>query len=180
MSSGVSSSYFLFPHENIADVISLEKTGIPRALEALEANDWANASLDDLGSDFEDIGAEIEAEQKRQKAGEGGEDSGTAPLDPEDLDFGYDPKDFEGLKRAIWNAGNEDVEDSADGEPSTAVAKGGKQTEEMEESLDDEDIQKIERMMVTLQAVRETNAGLPEEQRKRAAAKAVAEVMKEL
>ncbi|KAI1146170.1 hypothetical protein F4825DRAFT_441472 [Nemania diffusa] len=157
-----------------------EKTGIPRALEALEANDWANASLDDLGSDFEDIGAEIEAEQKRQKAGEGGEDSGTAPLDPEDLDFGYDPKDFEGLKRAIWNAGNEDVEDSADGEPSTAVAKGGKQTEEMEESLDDEDIQKIERMMVTLQAVRETNAGLPEEQRKRAAAKAVAEVMKEL
>ncbi|KAI1127048.1 hypothetical protein F5Y10DRAFT_243550 [Nemania abortiva] len=159
-----------------------EKMGIPRALEALEANDWANASLDDLGSDFEDIGAEIEAEgRERQNAAKAGEDPGATHLDPEDLDFGYDPKDFEGLKRAIWNVGNEDGEDFLNGEPSAAATKSEKRAEgETEESLDDADIQKIERMMVKLQAVRESNAGLPEEQRKRAAAKAVAEVMKEL
>ncbi|KAI0115642.1 hypothetical protein GGR51DRAFT_503648 [Nemania sp. FL0031] len=163
-----------------------EKTGIPRALEALEANDWANASLDDLGSDFEDIGAEIEAEEKkRRNPEEENNNSEAAHLEPEDLDFGFDPKDFEGLKAAIWNAGKEDGEDFLNGEPesSTAATKGGERAEgesETKESLDDEDVQKIERMMVKLQAVRESNAGLPEEQRKRAAAKAVAEVIKEL
>lgn len=102
-------------------------------------------------------------------------------MDPQDLDFGFDAKDFEGLKRAIWNAGKEDGEDFADGDSGTAATDGEKRsTEETEESLDDEDIQKIERMMTKLQAVKESNAGLPEDQRKRAAAKAVAEVMREL
>ncbi|KAJ8124328.1 hypothetical protein O1611_g9314 [Lasiodiplodia mahajangana] len=145
-----------------------EKTGIPRALEALEANDWANASLDDLGSDFEDIGAEIEAEeQKRQAGNRAGGDPGATHLDPRGPRF------------------REDGEDFLNGEPesSTVATKSGEQAvgeTKTEESLDDEDVQKIERMMVKLQAVRESNAGLPEEQRKRAAAKAVAEVMKEL
>ncbi|KAI0904859.1 hypothetical protein F4823DRAFT_168758 [Ustulina deusta] len=155
-----------------------EKTGIPRALEALEANDWANASADDLGSDFEDIDAEMENQKKRLDANE---DPETADLDPESLDFGFDRDDFEGLKRAIWNAGKEDGEDFMEGGPSTATVDGGEPTvDETEESLDDEDVQKMERLMAKLQVVRDTNAGLPEDQRKRAAAKAVAEVMKEL
>ncbi|KAI1418954.1 hypothetical protein F5Y12DRAFT_358911 [Xylaria sp. FL1777] len=155
-----------------------EKTGIPRALEALEANDWANASADDLGSDFEDIEAEMETQRKRQ---DGNEDPEAADLDPENLDFGFDREDFEGLKRAIWNAGKEDGEDFLDGGPSSATTDGGKRTADAtEDSLDDEDVQKMERLMAKLQAVRDTNAGLPEDQRKRAAAKAVAEVMKEL
>ncbi|KAI3335737.1 hypothetical protein F4824DRAFT_142961 [Ustulina deusta] len=155
-----------------------EKTGIPRALEALEANDWANASADDLGSDFEDIDAEMENQKKRLDANE---DPETADLDPESLDFGFDRDDFEGLKRAIWNAGKEDGEDFTEGETSTATVDGGERTlDETEESLDDEDVQKMERLMAKLQVVRDTNAGLPEDQRKRAAAKAVAEVMKEL
>ncbi|KAI8947915.1 hypothetical protein F4801DRAFT_559104 [Xylaria longipes] len=149
-----------------------EKTGIPRALEALEANDWENALADDLGSDFEDIDAELGPQNKRRDADDG---SKGTDLDPEELDFGFDREDFEGLKRAIWNAGKDDGEDFMDGDP-------GKQTsgETEEESLDDEDIQKMERMMAKLQAVRDTNTGLPEDQRKRAAAKAVAEVMREL
>ncbi|KAI0805734.1 hypothetical protein GGR55DRAFT_654812 [Xylaria sp. FL0064] len=159
-----------------------EKTGIPRALEALEANDWTNVTLSDLGSDFSDIDAEMGTQKKkRQKADD--DDPEAADLDPESLDFGFDREDFEGLKRAIWNAGKEDGDNFMNGESSTASApvEGGKRTlGEAEDSLDDEDIQKMERMMAKLQAVRDTNAGLPEEQRKRAAAKAVAEVMKEL
>ncbi|KAI0201217.1 hypothetical protein F4808DRAFT_460076 [Astrocystis sublimbata] len=164
-----------------------EKTGIPRALEALEANDWENAALDDLGSDFGDIDAEMEARKARQEAND--ETNGT-DLDPEELDFGFDREDFEGLKRAIWNAGQEDGEDSMDGggdaSGSRDKASGSKETrgetgkeEEEDESLDDDDIKKMEQMMAKLQAVRDTNVGLPEDQRKRAAAKAVAEVMRE-
>ncbi|KAI0546725.1 hypothetical protein F4679DRAFT_556803 [Xylaria curta] len=147
-----------------------EKTGIPRALEALEANDWENATTEDLGSDFEDIDAYLEAKKETEKDPEGPD------LDPEELDFGFDREDFEGLKRAIWNAGKEDGEDVPDGSENKEKKTG----ETEEESLDDEDIQKMERMMAKLTAVRDTNAGLPEDQRKRAAAKAVAEVMREL
>ncbi|KAJ3550921.1 hypothetical protein NPX13_g11448 [Xylaria arbuscula] len=99
----------------------LEKTGIPRALEAFEANDWANVSADDLGSDFEDIDAELEAHKKRQN---GNEDPNTPDLDPESLDFGFDREDFEGLKRAIWNAGKDDGEGFMDGEPKDGTADG--------------------------------------------------------
>ncbi|KAI1169895.1 hypothetical protein F4777DRAFT_592374 [Nemania sp. FL0916] len=158
-----------------------EKTGIPRALEALEANDWANASVDDLGSDFEEIEIEIGSRKENQEADETSEQPGADHLNPRDLNFRFDPKDFEGLKRAIWDAGQEDAEDGKD--PDSSAAGGDKKptaTDGAEESFEDEDIQKIERMMVKLQAVRESNAGLPEDQRKRAAAKAVAEVMKEL
>ncbi|GAP93085.2 putative alpha and gamma adaptin binding protein p34 [Rosellinia necatrix] len=159
-----------------------EKTGIPRALEALEANDWENVSAEDLGSDFEDIDAEIEAQKTHLDEDGMTEEPGATHLDAEDLNFGYDPKDFEGLKRAIWSAGKEDGEDSTDGTPGAATAaEGDRQALGGADSpLDDEDIQKIERMMVKLQAVRDTNTGLPEDQRKRAAAKAVAEVMREI
>lgn len=156
-----------------------EKTGIPRALEALEANDWANASLDDLGSDFEDIETEIEDQKRRQAADDATEESGAAHLNPEDLNFGFDPKDFEGLKRAIWDSNKED-DNFMNGESNAAEGSKQKPGEEPEETINDEDIQDIERMMAKLQAVREANVGLPEEQRKRAAAKAVAEVMKEI
>lgn len=142
---------------------------MPRALEALEANDWSQASAGDLGSDFEDFEAEM-------GIGQDGETNSKGPdLDPESLDFGFDRDDFAGLKQAIWSAGQEKEEDFLNGEPSTKTSgKDG------EEELDDEEVRKIERMMVKLQAVRDTSAGMPEEQRKRVAAKAVAEVMKDL
>lgn len=52
--------------------------------------------------------------------------------------------------------------------------------DEDDKELDDEEVRKLERMMVKLQAVRDMSAGLPEDQRKRLAARAVGEVMKEL
>ncbi|KAI1640617.1 alpha and gamma adaptin binding protein p34-domain-containing protein [Biscogniauxia mediterranea] len=154
-----------------------EKTGIPRALEALEANDWSHASsMDDLGSDFGDFEASLDLskdEDDNTQDPKPKEDKEDSDLSPSDLDFGFDGEDFAGLKRAIWNAGHEEDEDlPPNSQPSTAEGEA--------EDMDDEGIQKIERMMLKLQAVRDTNAGLPEEQRKRAAAKAVAEVMKEL
>lgn len=46
--------------------------------------------------------------------------------------------------------------------------------------LDDDDIVKVENMMRKLQAVREAGEGMGEAQRRRLAARAVEEVMKEL
>jgi hypothetical protein len=48
------------------------------------------------------------------------------------------------------------------------------------EELDADEVQKLDAMMRKLLAVRDMSAGLPEEQRKRMAARAVGEVMKEL
>ncbi|KAI0110572.1 hypothetical protein F4776DRAFT_642384 [Hypoxylon sp. NC0597] len=149
-----------------------EKTGIPRALEALESNDWSQTSGGDLGSDFEDFEAELGI--GKDVVAEGEEKDGP-DLDPESLDFGFDREDFAGLKQAIWNAGQGKEEDFLNGEPGTSSDK-----KDNEEDLNDEEIRKIERMMAKLQAVRDTSAGLPEDQRKKIAAKAVAEVMKEL
>ncbi|KAI1770050.1 hypothetical protein F4818DRAFT_446656 [Hypoxylon cercidicola] len=140
-----------------------EKTGIARAFESLEANGWSQADVGDFGSDLEDFEAELGIRKDADEDGKGPE------LDPESLDFGFDREDFAGLRQAIWNAGQENEEDFLNGEPS-------KQTpgEEDGEELDDE-IRKIERMMIKLQAVRDTSAGLPEDKRKQVAAKAVAE-----
>lgn len=146
-----------------------EKTGIPRVLEALEANDWAQA---------EGFGDEEEEDEGGSETGQG-DGSSSRPatqskaaasstelddppdLDPESLEFGFDREDFAGLRKAIWSSGR------------------GEEDEEEEEEMED-DVQKLEGMMRKLIAVRDMSAGLPEEQRKRMAKKAVGEVMKEL
>lgn len=145
-----------------------EKTGIPRVLEALESNDWAQA-----GGFGEDAEEEEEEEEADLAAAELGEGDGSSPatksrrtqpgdppdLDPESLDFGFDREDFAGLRQAIWSS--------------------GRQAEE-EQGETEDDVQKLEGMMRKLLAVRDMTAGLPEEQRKRMAKQAVGEVMKEL
>ncbi|KAK4040012.1 alpha and gamma adaptin binding protein p34-domain-containing protein [Parachaetomium inaequale] len=128
-----------------------ERMGIARVLEALEANDWSGGGMGGEGE-------EEEADVKEQ--GQPGEDEDDE-FDPEKLDFGFDREDFLGLKRAIWSGGE----------------KGG---DDEDEEVGEEDVQKLERMMMKLQAVRDASAGMPEEQRKRMAARAVGEVMKEL
>ncbi|KAH6652143.1 alpha and gamma adaptin binding protein p34-domain-containing protein [Truncatella angustata] len=152
-----------------------EKTGISRAREALEANDWAQMD-EDLGSDFGDFEESLDVNDETGQPGTSGD---KAPdLDPESLDFGFDKADFEGLKRAIWNSGQEDAEDFMNGEPSRRGVAAEVDGEDVK--LDDDEIQKLEGMMQKLQAVKDMSAGLPEEQRKRMAAKAVNEVMKDL
>lgn len=122
-----------------------ERVGVARALEALQANDWASAG-----------GGE----------GEGEEFGGFEEGDGEDVDMDMDflgqggREDFEGLRKAIWEA-----------------KEGGDGDEEME---DEEDVKKLERAMLKLQAVRDRGVGMTEEQRKRMAKQAVGEVMKEL
>lgn len=147
--------------------------------EALEANDWAQ--LDDTGlSDFGDF------EDPDDKPSEDGKD-----IDPESLDFGFDKADFEGLKKAIFanslDDGSLPSEDARmASRPKDETVEGAK-TEETaglkttaDPDPDDEEVAKMERMMSKLQAVREAGEGLSLEQRKRLAARAVGEVMKDL
>lgn len=140
--------------------------------------------------------------------GRGSEDNGR-DLDPESLSFGFDREDFVGLRKAIWSAGRGDIDDDdeefmnsapAGSVPSGPDGKGGGKAEgdagvsqgaerkreraakgdDAEVDLDDEEVRKLDRMMRKLQAVRDLSAGMPEDQRKRLAARAVGEVMKEL
>lgn len=150
-----------------------EKVGVPRVLEALESNDWASvpgAAIGDLrtldGDNPEDAGL---------KDDEDGE------LDFENMDFGFDKEDFEGLKKAIWEAKMEREDVSSEEKPAheEGEGSGAKDTWESEEGEDD-DIRKVEQMMQKLQAVRDMSAGLPEDQRKKMAARAVGEVMRDL
>lgn len=165
---------------------SIEKVGIPRLLEALEANDWASGGglgpLDDDDDENAGLGSDGE-------------------FDFENMDFGIDREDFEGLRKAIWEAkmeredvgGGHDQDQDQDGSAhdrdqgsrSGSGAGAGsdgatKHTAGDVEDGDDDDIRKVEQMMQKLQAVRDLSAGLPEAQRKRMAAKAVGEVMRDL
>lgn len=152
--------------------------------EALESNDWAQ--LDEEGglSDFGDF---------EDGTGKDGEVD-----DPENMDFGYDKADFEGLKRAIWENSlmGDDIEaEATSGKETLATEKGvdttapakdedqgrTSQNEPQEKiEIDDDDVVRVERMMRKLQAVREAGEGMSEEQRKKMAARAVKEVMADL
>ncbi|KAK3945767.1 alpha and gamma adaptin binding protein p34 [Diplogelasinospora grovesii] len=174
-----------------------EKMGMQRVIEALQANDWSapDGDLDDDDSD--------DSEGEHRKGGPGKGD-----WDPESLSFGFDRADFEGLRKAIWSSGvnDEEVEvfmnmnmgsSGSIGGPATETreggagkSRGGRQAGDLKVDVSDddelnglggdEDIQKIEGMMLKLQAVRDMSAGMPDEQRKRMAKQAVDEVMKEL
>lgn len=171
-----------------------EKTGIYRAKEALEANDWAQLDAPDLSSEFGDM-----EEPSDRPASHDHKDRGE-DLDPENLDFGFDRADFEGLRRAIWSAGQGSDEDdpaaAAEEEArmvsgvraltggtdtaTTGPETGDGQNEDKSAGLGEDDVAKVERMMRKLQAVREAGEGMGQEQRRRMAARAVDEVMKEL
>ncbi|KAK2060591.1 hypothetical protein LY76DRAFT_644597 [Colletotrichum caudatum] len=178
-----------------------EKMGISRVLEALESNDW-NAA-DDLDGGLSDLNSDTESAsglpRSRRPLADGDGDEEASDFDPESLDFGFDKSDFEGLKKAIWNLEQEQQPDAdqADDDKEDEEKKGAArealasyETEETagesrdgddeDEELDGDEVEKIERMMRKLQAVRDMSAGLPEEQRRRMAKKAVGEVMKEL
>ena len=140
-----------------------EKVGIPRVREALESNDWAQ--LDDSPlSDFGDFEADSSKDVNPSSAND-------PDLDPENLDFGYDKADFEGMRKAIWD--NAAPPPPADGDDKIKA-------EAPKEEVGDEDVVAVERMMRKLQAVREAGEGMGEEQRKRMAARAVKEVMDSL
>ncbi|KAM7206526.1 Alpha and gamma adaptin binding protein p34 domain containing protein [Naviculisporaceae sp. PSN 640] len=149
-----------------------EKMGIARVLEALQANEWSFAGGDDdfdegEEAEDEDFGSFQKGKGAQRKAGvEGEDDDDDAELDPENLNFGFDREDFVGLRKAIWKGGGDGRDDGDE--------------EEDNGDGDEDEVKKLERMMHKLQAVRDMTAGMPEEQRKRMAKRAVDEVMKEL
>lgn len=137
-----------------------EKMGVARALEALQANDWAALPATDA-----------ETPEK-----EGGVDENEDAASDSDFDVYGDKRDFEGLRQAILEATleREDPEEPAGTQTTGGGLAGG------EEEINEEDVQKLERMMSKLKAVREMGEGMPEEERRRMARRAVDEVMKEL
>lgn len=153
-----------------------EKTGIPRVREALESNDWEQLDGGDPLSDFG------EAHSDKSNDAE--------DFDPESLEFGVDRSDFEGLRMAIWETSHRETGDSENVDPTKATpdqpkatdAAGGStaDTKDEDRELGDEDIAKVEKMMRKLQAARDMGEGMGEAQRKRLAARAVEEVMREL
>lgn len=169
--------------------------GISRVLEALEANDWTADAAPDVDTDAEE-GSDVPRKPRPLAAGSDDEDEFDLD-DPESLDFGFDKADFEGLKQAIWNfeqeqAGNAEDNGAAKGKEGNGEGSADKQGEtekanekekkkaDESEDLNGEEVEKLERMIRKLEAVRDMSAGLPLEQRRKMAKKAVGEVMKDL
>ncbi|KAK3328294.1 alpha and gamma adaptin binding protein p34 [Cercophora scortea] len=146
-----------------------EKTGMARVLEALQANDWSGGAG---GDDDDSDDAMVDGEEEEEEEG------GDVELDPAAMGFGFDQQDFEGLKRAIWNSAQEGDDEAAAGGEGKGTAAAGEEDDDT--PLNEEEIQKLERMMLKLQAVRDRSAGMPEGQRRKMAKDAVDEVMKEL
>ncbi|KAI6784928.1 uncharacterized protein J7T54_008022 [Emericellopsis cladophorae] len=159
-----------------------EKMGIARVKEALEANDWASLDDHDAPADFGEF--EDPDENGDQK-----------DLDPESMGFGFDRADFEGLRKSIWTSGQVQDEETqpvgglregaqaADAASIPVSSRAEPPTTENNQQgsgLVDEDLEKVEKMMRKLQAAREAGEGMSEAQRKRMAARAVEEVMREM
>jgi hypothetical protein len=146
-----------------------EKTGIPRVKEALESNDWAQLDSGEALSDFGDFK-------------EGEDETDDKDLDPESLDFGFDRADFEGMRKAIWSLVGEAEEPQTTNDSS--ASKNDTDGEHKESGADGEvsedQVAKVEMMMRKLQATREAGEGMSQDQRRRMAARAVEEVMREL
>lgn len=122
--------------------------------------------------------------------------------DPFDLidNLGFDmgdPSDFEGLRQAIWGemaARQAAAADTPEASPKpgpadtsdAAVKQDAKKDLPTEDGtglgldLDEDEVEKLEKLMLKLKATRELGEGMPEEQRKKLAKKAVMEVMKDL
>lgn len=136
--------------------------GIARVKEALEANDWEQGDLDLSDED------EVDKE----------------PSMAEDLDFGIDKKDMEELRKAIFGDADAELVKTEQVQGKTDETKDSKDdhtkdAKEDETGVDEDDVAKVEAMMRKLQAAREAGEGMSEAQRKKMAAKAVAEVMKD-
>lgn len=127
-----------------------EKVGFERLKEALEANEWADAEAEDDELNLDDIDFD---------------------MDDEDLSgFGREEAEMTaelfGMKAALNREDGEDEFDPAAEDFMTPAQKA-------------DQVEDLNRMMGKLMAVKEQSADLPEAQRKRMAAQAVRDIMKE-
>lgn len=177
-----------------------EKMGVARVREALESNEWEQLRPSALA----DVDATLDYDDDAPHSNESDRE-----FDVENLGFGFDRADFEGLRRAIWSGNGQGPAEgiAAEDEHNTPMLafktnpedgparKPGKPREAGTENApkqdfvddedendgnEDEDVTKVEEMMRKLHAVREAGAGMGQEQRRRMAARAVEEVMREL
>ncbi|OAA58983.1 Alpha/gamma-adaptin-binding protein p34 [Niveomyces insectorum RCEF 264] len=149
-----------------------EKIGMPRVLEALTFNDW---SPDGAVMDLMAMSRAGAFSGDRLDDGDEGEDD---LFDPESLNFGFDRGDFAGLQEAILRQSHalSSVDEEAGADSGEGAGGAAGRTGDGE----DAGVEAMDRMMRKLLAVRDLGAGLPPEQRRRLAARAVSEVMREL
>ncbi|ERS98645.1 hypothetical protein HMPREF1624_05432 [Sporothrix schenckii ATCC 58251] len=131
-----------------------EKTGIPRLLEALEANDWelvgdGEGDENDLFGSFQDV----------RLPGTASDDEINFD-DPESVDFGFDRDDFAGLRQAIWQQQTAELDDDDEEDKDQAAI--------------------MESMIQRLQAARLQSELLTPAQRRAMAARVVGDVMREI
>ncbi|KAJ5168945.1 uncharacterized protein N7482_004539 [Penicillium canariense] len=137
-----------------------EYEGMPRIQEVLETHDWSASSglhdADDAGLDFSD-----DLEEELLGFGRSSHTRG----------FGHEVQELEremlGLRMAIERGGG-------DGDESNGEESGG---DEGDEELK---VESIETLMMRMQAVRDMGSDLPEGERRKFAAKAVSDIMREL
>lgn len=188
----------------------LEKTGILRVREAIESNDWdqlEESQMSDFG-DFENAFGKLEDENEADD-GDFNPESLEFGVDRsdfeglraaiwnvshnEDKQESINPDEDGGTKapaRAGHPAETEtepepEAKPGMDGKANNAGKAGSSGADKYDcrdgnTYLDDEDVAKVERLMRKLQAAREIGEGMSETQRKRLAARAVEDVMKEL
>ena len=154
------------------DSSSLEFGDFEKATSGRKATDLDPASLD-FGfdkADFEGLRRAIWSSGVEAEDGVGVGDLGGSSTVKPSSSSGQDTA----TAAAAAAAAATETEDAADG--------GGKEGDggDGEDSLGKDDVEKVEAMMRKLLAVREMGAGMPEEQRRRLAARAVGEVMREL
>ncbi|KAH8428318.1 adaptin-binding domain-containing protein [Aspergillus melleus] len=135
-----------------------EYQGLRRIREVLETHDWAPLSL----SDDEDKDGDVEADEIEKML------LGADADEDEDTGFGLEVNELEremvGLRFAIERGGG-----------------SGRPDEDSEHEGDDElRVDAVEALMLRMAAIRDMSEELPEHERKRFAAKAVRDIMKEI
>ncbi|PLN76311.1 alpha and gamma adaptin binding protein p34-domain-containing protein [Aspergillus taichungensis] len=137
-----------------------EYQGMTRIKEVLETHDWngpsESAASGDIGHDDNDL--------EKYLLGLDGDGS---DIDDEDTGFGLEVNELEremvGLRMAIEKGGDVGLD-----------SEGG------DEDEDDLRVDSLEGLMLRMQAIKDMSAELPEQERKRFAARAVRDIMKEV
>ena len=136
--------------------------------------------------DLEDVEAEDDTSEKGSKGFKTGGGEGSVFSGEGRIERGKEMREpiLGRRKRDDEDGGDEVVEDreNSEGEKWSQMIREGEDGsgDKPGEGQDDEDVEDLSRFLTRLQAVRETGKGLPEEERKKLAARTVMEVMKGL
>ncbi|KAJ5189657.1 Alpha/gamma-adaptin-binding protein p34 [Penicillium cf. griseofulvum] len=134
-----------------------EREGMPRIKEVLETHDWSMVGGDSGFDGDNDTDMESEDDLQDQLLGLGGSRG-----------FGDEVHELEremfGLRMAIERGGGDGDEDDSD----------------HDDREDEIDVESMEALMMRMQAIKDMSSELPEGERKRFAAKAVQDIMREL